>query len=92
MVTIAVTSESADEPRVAVSPDTVKKFVALGAQMRIEAGAGAKVLAIAFNERCDVIVATALVANEQPAAFEGVVLAFLNGDTVLRWAEAKLGL
>ena len=42
MVTIAVTSELADEPRVAVSPDTVKKFVALGAQMRIEAGAGAK--------------------------------------------------
>ncbi len=42
MVTIAVTSESEDEPRVAVSPDTVKKFVALGAKMRIEAGAGAK--------------------------------------------------
>jgi len=42
MVTIAVTSESEDEPRVAVSPDTVKKFVALGAKMRIESGAGAK--------------------------------------------------
>jgi len=42
MVTIAVTSESEEEPRVAVSPDTVKKFVALGAKMRIEAGAGAK--------------------------------------------------
>ena len=42
MVTIAVTSESADEPRVAVSPDTVKKLVGLGATVRIEAGAGAK--------------------------------------------------
>jgi NAD(P) transhydrogenase subunit alpha len=40
MVTIAVTSESADEPRVAVSPDTVKKFTALGANVRIESGAG----------------------------------------------------
>ena len=40
MVTIAVTSESADEPRVAVSPDTVKKFTVLGAKVRIESGAG----------------------------------------------------
>jgi H+-translocating NAD(P) transhydrogenase subunit alpha len=40
MVTIAVTSEPADEPRVAVSPDTVKKFAALGAVVRIEQGAG----------------------------------------------------
>lgn len=40
MVTIAVTSELAEEPRVAVSPDTVKKFSALGARVRIEQGAG----------------------------------------------------
>lgn len=40
MVTIAVTSEPADEPRVAVSPDTVKKFANLGAVIRIEQGAG----------------------------------------------------
>jgi NAD(P) transhydrogenase subunit alpha len=40
MVTIAVTSEPADEPRVAVSPDTVKKFSALGALVRVEQGAG----------------------------------------------------
>ncbi|MBA2126822.1 Re/Si-specific NAD(P)(+) transhydrogenase subunit alpha [Hyphomicrobium methylovorum] len=42
MITIAVTSESADEPRVAISPDTAKKFIALGAQVRIESGAGAR--------------------------------------------------
>lgn len=40
MVTIAVTSEPADEPRVAVSPDTVKKFTGLGALVRVEQGAG----------------------------------------------------
>jgi NAD(P) transhydrogenase subunit alpha len=40
MVTIAVSSESADEPRVAVSPDTVKKFTGLGAKVRVESGAG----------------------------------------------------
>jgi NAD(P) transhydrogenase subunit alpha len=42
MLTIAVTAESADEPRVAVSPDTVKKLAALGATVRIESGAGAR--------------------------------------------------
>ena len=42
MVTIAVTSESRDEPRVAVSPDTVKKLIALGAEIRVERGAGSR--------------------------------------------------
>lgn len=42
MVTIAVTSESSDEPRVAASPETVKKFSALGATVRVESGAGAR--------------------------------------------------
>ena len=40
MVTLAVTAESADEPRVAVSPDTVKRFVALGCAVKVQAGAG----------------------------------------------------
>jgi H+-translocating NAD(P) transhydrogenase subunit alpha len=42
MVTIAVTAEGADEPRVAVSPETVKKLVALGATVKVQAGAGAR--------------------------------------------------
>jgi hypothetical protein len=53
---------------------------------------GEKVLAIAFNERCDVIVATAVIAHERPIALEPAVLAFLNGDTMMRWAEVTLGL
>lgn len=40
MVTIAVTKEPAAEPRVAISPETVKKFAKLGANIRIETGAG----------------------------------------------------
>lgn len=40
MVTIAVTAETSDEPRVAVSPETVKKFVAAGCTVKIESGAG----------------------------------------------------
>ncbi|MGD9783390.1 MAG: Re/Si-specific NAD(P)(+) transhydrogenase subunit alpha [Hyphomicrobiaceae bacterium] len=40
MLTIAVTSEPGDEPRVAVSPETVKKLSALGAKVRVQSGAG----------------------------------------------------
>jgi NAD(P) transhydrogenase subunit alpha len=42
MVTIAVTAEREGEPRVAVSPETVKKLSALGCQVRVEAGAGSR--------------------------------------------------
>jgi hypothetical protein len=47
-------------------------------------------LAIAFNDKCDVVVAT-VVANQVVGA-ERVALDFLNGDLVLRWAERELGL
>jgi len=40
MFTIAVTAEGADEPRVAVSPETVKKLTALGGRVRVQSGAG----------------------------------------------------
>jgi NAD(P) transhydrogenase subunit alpha len=42
MVTIAVTAERDGESRVAVSPETVKKLTALGCQVRVQAGAGAR--------------------------------------------------
>ncbi|MEZ5898065.1 MAG: Re/Si-specific NAD(P)(+) transhydrogenase subunit alpha [Hyphomicrobiaceae bacterium] len=42
MVTIAVTREPAEEPRVAVSPETVKKLLAAGATVRVESTAGAR--------------------------------------------------
>ncbi|MEP3475638.1 MAG: Re/Si-specific NAD(P)(+) transhydrogenase subunit alpha [Hyphomicrobiales bacterium] len=40
MVTIAVPVEGVGEPRAAISPETVKKYVALGCDVRIQAGAG----------------------------------------------------
>ena len=42
MVTIAVTAECADEPRVAVSPETVKKLAALGCTIKVQSGAGSR--------------------------------------------------
>jgi hypothetical protein len=49
------------------------------------------VLSLAFNDRCDVIVAT-VVAGDDPVAQEAAVLEFLNGDLVLNWAKVVLGL
>jgi hypothetical protein len=49
-------------------------------------------LSVGFNDRCDAIVATAVLRDGRPAAIEPAVLAFLNSRTVLRWAEVTLGL
>src|SRR5499427_7701736 len=49
------------------------------------------VLSLAFNNSCDVIVAT-VVAGDEPVAQEQAVLQFLNGDLILHWAETVLGL
>lgn len=40
MVKVAITAEGADEPRVAVSPETVKKLVGLGCTVAVQSGAG----------------------------------------------------
>jgi NAD(P) transhydrogenase subunit alpha len=42
MVTIAVTAEGTDESRVAISPETAKKLVGLGAKVKVQSGAGAR--------------------------------------------------
>lgn len=49
-------------------------------------------LSVGFNDRCDAIVATALVADGQPVKIESAVLDFLNSKTVVHWAEITLGL
>jgi hypothetical protein len=49
-------------------------------------------LTVAFHDRCDMIVATAALANNDPALQHEAVLDFLNSDRVLRWAETTLGL
>jgi hypothetical protein len=53
---------------------------------------GKTALSVAFNDRCDMVVATAVLPHDRPAMIEPTVLAFLNGSTVLRWAEVALGL
>jgi hypothetical protein len=59
-----------------------------------EAGMGARVsaLSVGFNDHCDAIVATAVVAPGRAMDIEPAVLDFLNRRTVLHWAEVTLGL
>jgi hypothetical protein len=54
--------------------------------------APSSVLAIAFNDKCDAIVATATIAHDAPKAIEPSVIEFLNSEEVVHWAEETLGL
>jgi hypothetical protein len=54
--------------------------------------ARASALAVAVNDRCDVVAATAFIPRSEPAAWEPAVMEFLNGDMVRAWAEKTLGL
>ena len=56
------------------------------------AQAGKTALSVGFNDRCDAIVATAVLGHDRPAAVEPAVIEFLNSRTVIRWAEVTLGL
>jgi len=49
-------------------------------------------LALAFNDKCDVVVATVVGERALPPDAERLALAFLNSRMVLRWVEASLGL
>ena len=53
---------------------------------------GGSALSIAFNDRCDAIVATAMTGSARPDAVEPAILALLNESRVIRWAEITLGL
>ena len=53
---------------------------------------GKTMISVAFNDRCDMVVATAVLGNDRPGAIEPGVIEFLNGKTVLSWVEVTLGL
>lgn len=53
---------------------------------------GKSALSIGYNDRCDAIVATVLMPHDRPGDVEPAVIQFLNGPTVMRWAEVALGL
>ena len=49
-------------------------------------------LSVAFNDRCDMIVATVVLPHDRPETIEPGVMEFLNSRTVLHWAEVALGI
>ena len=59
--------------------------------VRDRAVAAKSALALAFNDRCDAIVATASVAGDRPDA-QDVPCSNFNGDRVRKWAETALGI
>ncbi len=77
------------------------KAVALGAGRPIEVAwmkgrsrsygvtdpAHGRVLSIGFNDQCDVIVALATIGAGDREVLEPAVLAFVNGEQVLRWVK-----
>jgi len=52
---------------------------------------GETAISVAFNDRCDMIVATVVLPRDRLAAIELGVIEFLNSETVLHWAEIALG-
>ena len=53
---------------------------------------GKSAISVVFNDRCDMVVATAVLPHDQPATVEPRIIEFLNSGTVLRWVEVSLGI
>ncbi len=49
------------------------------------------ILAMAFNQNCDVMVATVVAPLDRLPSAERHVLVFLNGEPMLQWARAQFG-
>jgi len=59
--------------------------------VNIPYAAARDMLAIGFNDQCDVAVATVVADPDGLARAEGLALDFLSSDPVQRWAAAELG-
>jgi hypothetical protein len=53
---------------------------------------GERLLSVAFNDECDVVVALASLGTADPEAAAPAVIAFLNSAPVMLWAKKELGL
>ena len=53
---------------------------------------GRTAISVAFNDRCDMVSAIAVLPHDRPGPIEPRIVAFLNSPVVLRWVETTLGL
>lgn len=60
-------------------------------RVRAYAVGGKSALSVAFNDRCDMVVATATARRATPAV-EARVIEFLNSAPMLEWTKVKLGI
>ena len=61
-------------------------------QVDIPYGQPRPILAMAFNHECDVMVATVVAPLDHLPGAERHVLAFLNGEPLIKWARAQFGI
>ncbi len=84
---LAVLKEAADEPRCAAIPETVKKFIALGASVEVERGAGAGA-SIADQDFAD---AGAVLGARKDALKDADIILAINGPAPASLGGAKKG-
>jgi hypothetical protein len=53
---------------------------------------GERLLSVAFNDECDVVVALATFGDADPAPMEAAIVGFLNSNPMVVWAKKELGL
>jgi hypothetical protein len=58
----------------------------------IDEKVGQRVLSVAFNDECDVVVAVARLDGGDAAAIAPQVIGFLNSNPTVLWAKKELGL
>jgi len=51
-----------------------------------------RLLSVAFNDECDVVVALASLSNGDPTVVAPAVMSFLNSTPMVLWAKKELGL
>lgn len=64
-----------------------RSFALRGSDLRSKSA-----LLLGYNDRCDAIVALAVIPRDQPGNVESTIVKFLNGPKLMRWAEVTLGL
>jgi len=84
---LAVLKEAADEPRCAAIPETVKKFIALGASVAVERGAGSGA-SIADQDFAD---AGAVLGARKDALKDADIILAINGPDPASLGGAKKG-
>jgi len=80
-------------PLGAASPVKIGWMSGLSRTYRVsDEKAGERVLSVAFNDECDVVVAVATLGKSDPAVAGPAVLSFLNSTPMVLWAKKELGL